>query len=281
MKHGVWAMNYPAVRTVSEVVEFAAVAEQAGWDGVFVSDSITDGTADPWVTLGAIAARTERITLGTWISAPATYQPWRLALAAASLDQLSDGRVMLGVGLGIDSDFGQFGDDAPPRERARRYDEALEVIKLLWTGEPVNFAGEFFRLDDVVLPVVPRQQPRIPTVIAGWWPNKQPFRRASRWDGTMPYWPALVGADDGPDDPASDGTTDGELRDLMAFCREVSDDLGEVVLPRPERDDDAYRSLAQEVGATWLLTTYRMDLDELRAGPPVGVVVPHEDSPGA
>ena len=50
MKHGVWAMNYPVVRTMSEVVEFAVVAEQAGWDGVFVSDSITDGATDPWVT---------------------------------------------------------------------------------------------------------------------------------------------------------------------------------------------------------------------------------------
>jgi alkanesulfonate monooxygenase SsuD/methylene tetrahydromethanopterin reductase-like flavin-dependent oxidoreductase (luciferase family) len=101
MKHGVWAMNQPAVRTMSELVEFGVVVEQAGWGGVFVSDSTTDGTTDPWVTLGAIAAQTERITLGTWISAPATNQPWRLAPAAASLDQLSDGRVMLGVGLGV------------------------------------------------------------------------------------------------------------------------------------------------------------------------------------
>jgi len=144
------------------------------------------------VTLGAIAARTERITLGTWISAPATYQPWRLALAASSLDQLSNGRVMLGVGLGLGSDFGQFGDEASPGDRARRYDEALEVIQLLWSGEPVTFLGEFFRLEGVTLPVVPRQ----------------------------------------------------------------------------ERDDAEYRSLAHEVGATWLLTSYRMDLDELRKGPP-------------
>jgi alkanesulfonate monooxygenase SsuD/methylene tetrahydromethanopterin reductase-like flavin-dependent oxidoreductase (luciferase family) len=268
MKHGVWAMNYPAARTMSEVVEFAVAAEQAGWDGVFVSDSITDGTTDPWVTLGAIAARTERITLGTWISAPATYQPWRLALAAASLDQLSGGRLMLGVGLGVGADFDRFGDGSPPAVRARRYDEALEVIELLWSGEPVTFAGEFFRLDDVTLPIVPLQEPRIPTVVAGWWPNERPFRRAGRWDGTMPYWPALLGGELGPEGQQSDGTVDGELRDLMAFYRESAGDFGEVVLPRQERDDSEYRALANEVGATWLLTSYSMDLAELREGPP-------------
>jgi hypothetical protein len=261
-------MNYPVVRTMAEVVEFAVAAEEAGWDGVFVSDSITDGTTDPWVTLGAIAARTERITLGTWISAPATYQPWRLALAAASLDQLSNGRVILGVGLGIGSDFGRFGDDASPGDRARRYDEALEIIDLLWSGEPVTFEGEFFRLDDVTLPVVPRQQPRIPMVVAGWWPNARPFHRAARWDGTMPYWPALLEGETGPEGQTSDGTIDGELRDLMAFYRGAADGLGEVVLPRQDRDDHAFRSLADEVGATWLLTSYRMELDELRTGPP-------------
>jgi hypothetical protein len=84
----------------------------------------------------------------------------------------------------------------------------------------------------------------------------------------MPYWPALLEGEVGPEGQTSNGTIDGELRDLMAFYREVADELGEVVLPRQERDDPEYRSLADEVGATWLLTAYRMDLDELREGPP-------------
>ena len=64
MKHGVWAINYPAVRGTAEMVELAVAAEEAGWDGVFVSDSISDGTTDALVTLAAIAERTERVTLG-------------------------------------------------------------------------------------------------------------------------------------------------------------------------------------------------------------------------
>jgi Luciferase-like monooxygenase len=268
MKHAVWVMNYPVVRSMSEVVDFAVAAEEAGWDGVFVSDSITDGTTDPWVTLGAIAARTQRVSLGTWITAPATYAPWRLALAAASLDQLSGGRLLLGVGLGVGKDFDQFGDDTTPRERARRYDESLHVMSLLWSGESVTFDGEFFHLDDVTLPIVPEQQPRVPIVIAGWWPNREPFERAARWDGTMPYWPALLEGEVGPEGQTSDGTVEGELRELIAFHRSVTGDPGEVILPREKRDDPHYDALAEDVGATWLLTSYRMDLDEVRAGPP-------------
>lgn len=268
MKHAVWVMNYPAARTMSEVVELAVAAEAGGWDGVFVSDSITDGTSDPWVTLGAIAARTEQVTLGTWITAPATYTPWRLALATATLDQLSGGRLLLGVGLGVGSDFDRFGDETTPRERARRYDEALEVMALLWSGEPVTFAGEFFHLDDVTLPIVPEQEPRVPMAVAGWWPNRKPFERAARWDGTMPYWPALLDGKTGPEGQTSTGTVEGELRDLMGFYRSVADELGEVVVPRPDRDDSDYDALAEELGATWLLSSYWMELDEVRAGPP-------------
>lgn len=268
MKHAVWIMNYPAVRTMSEAVDFAVAAEEGGWDGVFVSDSITDGTTDPWVTLGAIAARTERVALGTWITGPATYKPWRLALATASLDQLSDGRLLLGVGLGVGRDYDRFGDEATPRERARRYDEALEVMTLLWSGEAVTFDGEFFRLDDVKLPIVPKQQPRVPIAVAGWWPNRKPFERAARWDGTMPYWPALLGGEVGPEGQTSTGTIEGELRDLMELYASIADDVGEVVIPRERRDDPDYDALAEEVGATWLLTSYRMDLDEVRTGPP-------------
>lgn len=268
MKHGVWAMNYPVVRDMNEVVEFAVAAEEAGWDGVFISDSISDGSTDPWVTLGAIAARTARVTLGTWISAPATYTPWRLAHAVASVDQLSGGRVMLGVGLGVGGDYDRFGDDTNARDRAGRYDEALDLMTQLWSGEPVTFDGEHYRLENVTLPIVPVQQPRVPIVVAGWWPNRKPFDRAARWDGTMPYWPALLGGTAGPEGQTSTGTVDGELRELMNYYHDVTDEPGEVVLPRQERDNPEFDALAEAVGATWLLTSYRMDIDEVRQGPP-------------
>lgn len=268
MKHGVWVMNYPAVRGPAEVVEFAVAAEEAGWDGVFVSDEISGGASDPWVTLGAVAARTERVTLGTWITPPATRPPWRLAQAVASLDQISEGRVMLGVGLGVGDEYTLFGDESAPRDRARRYDEALEIVSRLWSGEPVTFDGEFFHLDEVTLPVVPVQQPRVPIVVGGWWPNRRPFDRAARWDGMMPYWPALLEGKTGPEGQSSEGTVEDELREVMDYYHGVAEEPGEVVLPRQSRDDPEYDALAEELGATWLLTAYRMDLDEVRQGPP-------------
>ena len=268
MKHGVWLLNYESHRSVRDVVDLAVAAEEGGWDGVFVSDSLTDGTTDPWATLGAIAARTERVTLGTWITAPATQPPWRLAQTVATLDQLSNGRMMLGVGLGTGDDFDRFGDTATPRERARRYDEALEVVTRLWTGEPVTFDGEFFQLQEVTLPILPVQAPRVPILVAGWWPNRRPFDRAARWDGVMPFWPALLQGQPGPEGQTSTGTIEGELRELMAHYHDVADDPGQVVLPRDKGEQPAYDALAEEVGATWLLTADPLDLDELRAGPP-------------
>lgn len=268
MKHAIWIRNYPARQDVATNLEFAVAADEAGWDGVFISDSITDGSTDPWVTLGAMAARTQRVTLGTWITAPATQPPWRLAQAVATLDQLSGGRMLLGVGLGVGRDFSRFGDDATSRERARRYDEALDVITRLWSGDPVTFEGEFFRLDEVTLPLVPVQHPRVPILVAGWWPNRRPFDRAARWDGTMPFWPALLEGETGPEGQTSTGTIEGELRELMDYYHAVAETPGEVVLPCEKDPDPAYVALAEEVGATWLLMAEPMELDEVRAGPP-------------
>ncbi len=115
---------------------------------------------------------------------------------------------------------------------------------------------------------MPVQQPRVPILVAGWWPNRKPFDRAARWDGAMPYWPALLEGQTGPEGQTSTGTVEGELRELMAYYREVADPPGEVVLPREKGEQPAYDALAEELGATWLLTADRLDLDEVRAGPP-------------
>ncbi len=268
MKHGVWVLRTPATPDMQEMLEFAVAAEESGWDGVFVSDSIAFQSTDPWVTLSAIAARTERVTLGTWITAPAQQPPWRLAQALASLDRLSGGRVLLGTGLGVGDDFSKFGDDLSPAARARKYDESLDLMARFWTGQPVTFDGEFYQVKDVTLPILPLQQPRIPVVVGGWWPNKKPFHRAAAWDGLMPYWPALLGGQVGPEGQTSTGTSEGELRDLMAYYRDVAQGAGEIVIPREQPDDPAFDALAEELGATWLLSAYGLDFDEVRQGPP-------------
>lgn len=266
MKYGLWLRN--GVRgDVASAVERAVLAEATGWDGVFVSDSIWEGWSDPWVTLGAIASRTEQIALGTWVTPVPQQHPWRLAHSVAAVDNLSSGRVLLGTGYGVPAEYDIYGDHDPPAVRGRRYDEALDVMAALWSGETLDHDGEFFRLSGARLPVLPAQRPRVPVLPGGWWPNRAPFRRAARWDGVMPFWPALMGGQQGPaGQPPSDADPRDELRDLLAHYNSLTDDPGIVLVPWV-RSLEGYEELCEELGVTWLLLTAVVDDEQVEAGP--------------
>ncbi|MDX1622094.1 MAG: LLM class flavin-dependent oxidoreductase [Nitriliruptorales bacterium] len=265
MKYGVWLPNGPKFGA-RETVDLAVAAEEGGWDGVFVSDAPRDGYTDPWTVLGAIAGRTDRITLGTWITPVPEQLPWRLANTLATLDQLSDGRVLFGAGLGTKWDHRMFGGDYEAKQLGDRYDEALEIIDRLWSGETVDHDGEHFTLREAKLQTLPVQQPRIPVLTACWWPAKRPLRRGARWDGIMPYWPALLGDQEGPEgqEPTGRPVAD-EFRELMSYYHEHADEPGEVVAPAV-RDDD-YLAACEELGVTWLMRGSIDTADELRKGP--------------
>lgn len=266
MKHGVWLRNGQAL-TVDQTVEYAVAAEQGGWDGVFVSDSIWDGFSDPWTVLAAIAVRTERVRLGTWITPVPHQLPWRLAHTLASLDQLSGGRTILGAGLGTRWDHEMFGGTYEPRDLGRRYDEALEIMTALWCGDTVTFEGEFFTVRDGELPVLPVQQPRIPIVTGCWWPARRPLERGAEWDGIMPFWPALLGEDEGPEGQEPTGRSVAEeFRDMLTFYHGLTRDPGEIIVPAV--DDEDFMEACDELGVTWLLTSSFEDGEALRAGPP-------------
>lgn len=266
MRYGLWLRN-GADGQVASAVDRAVLAEESGWDGVFVSDSIMEGWSDPWVTLAAVAARTDRVVLGTWVTPVPAQQPWRLAHAAATVDNLSAGRVLMGTGLGVPVEHQLFGLDDELSSLARRYDEALEVMAALWSGETVDHDGEFFTLREARLPVLPAQHPRIPILPAGWWPNKAPFRRAARWDGVMPFWPALMGGREGPAGQApSTAAPDTEFREVLAYYRDLTDEPGEIVVPWV-RSVEGYAELAEELGVTWLLVLRELSDDEVRSGP--------------
>lgn len=266
MKYGLWLRN-GLDGEVSSAVERAVLAEASGWDGVFVSDSIWEGYSDPFATLSAIAARTERIALGTWVVPVPFHQPWRLAHQVACLDRLSGGRVLFGTGLGVTLEYEMFGSGDDLRALGRRYDEALEVITALWTGETVDHDGEFFTLREARLPVLPAQRPRVPILPAAWWPNMAPLRRAARWDGLMPTWPALLGGETGPDGQApSSADPVEELRDMLGAYRGLADDPGTIVLPWL-RSIDGYHEVCEALGTSWLLVLGDLSDDEVRSGP--------------
>ena len=167
----------------------AREAEEAGWDGFFIWDHVLwdpfeTGLADATVVLTGIALATERIRFGALVTPLARRRPWKFARETASLDGLSGGRLVVGVGGGDDPDFVPVGEPADPRERASLLDEGLDLVVRLWRAEPVSYSGRHYTLRDAVLRPGPVQRPRPPIWVGGWWPNRAPFRRAARWEAS-------------------------------------------------------------------------------------------------
>ena len=217
MRFAVNMPNFGAFSDARALAELAREAEEAGWDGFFLWDHINSPEpmpfADPWVTLTAIAMRTQRIRLGALVTPLPRRRPWKVAREAVTLDHLCGGRLVLGVGIGSDkwreySAFGEPGDDSM---HGAMLDEALTVIAGLWSGEPFSFSGQHYNVSDVTFLPKPLQESRIPIWVAGFWPNKPPFRRAARWDGICP-----INRDFSTPTPQ-------QVRDLLAYIRRFRD----------------------------------------------------------
>ncbi len=176
----------------SLLVDLAVAAEEHGWDGFFVWDHQLYWdpewhVADPVVVVAAIAARTARLRIGILVNVLARRRVGKVARESVTLDQLSQGRLVFGAGLGSRAEeFTAFGEPGDAKERAARLDESLDLLDALWTGEPVTYRGEHLTATDVTMLPRPVQQPRIPIWCGGRWPARAPFRRAARWDGVMP-----------------------------------------------------------------------------------------------
>jgi hypothetical protein len=167
--------------------DFARAAEEAGWDGFFVWEPVWG--VDAWVSLTAAAMVTNRIRLGTMITPVSRMRPWKLASETATLDNLSGGRLILGVGLGaVDTGFEQFGEITDRKTRAELLDEGLDILTGLWHGQPFEYHGKHYKVKptNFILPSSPVQQPRIPIWVVGAYPSKKSMGRALRYDGLLP-----------------------------------------------------------------------------------------------
>ena len=198
MRYAVSVPQFGAFGDVRTLVALAHDCEEASWDAFFVWDHMlidarSQPMVDPWVTLAAIAVNTTHIHIGAMVTPLARRRPWKVARETISIDQLSGGRLIFGVGLGAPpgAEFEAFGEDADPKVRADKLDEGLEVLTGLWKGQPFSYAGKHYQLKDVLFTPRPTQAPRIPIWVAGQWPNKRPMRRAARWDGVIPAGPVL------------------------------------------------------------------------------------------
>jgi alkanesulfonate monooxygenase SsuD/methylene tetrahydromethanopterin reductase-like flavin-dependent oxidoreductase (luciferase family) len=235
--------------TATEQLEQAELAEQVGWDGVFVWEAAYG--VDAWTLLAAIAARTRRVRLGTLLTPLPWRRPWKVASQVVTLDQLSDGRAILTVGLGaIATDLPDTGEARDLRARAELLDEGLDLIRELWAGRQ-SFHGEHYQYecerDDLVQVGRPVQE-RIPIWVVGAWPRPKSMRRVLRCDGVVPQYD---GGEGGPD----------ELRDVRAWLadRGAAPEFDVISEGETPADDRAAAGAIvrpwREAGATWWLET--------------------------
>jgi len=166
------------------VRDVAQRADELGFHDLWVTSNPVDeaGCFDSLTLLAYAAAVTTRIRLGVSVLVLPTHHPVHVAHQVATLDRLSAGRAILGVGLGRATEYELFG--VPTERRVSRFNESVELIKALWAGPRASFAGEFFRARDTTLGTRPRQEPHPPIWFGG--QNPAAIRRAAAMsDGWM------------------------------------------------------------------------------------------------
>ena len=202
MKYGISIPNFGWFGEISTLVEIAMDAEDAGWDGfflwdhmlVFKQEDMVSQFADSWIALAAIACNTDRMQLGPLITPLPRRRPWKVAREAISVDHLSKGRLILGVGIGAPTDveFEYFGEESNEKVRAEMLDESLDIVRGLWTGEKFSYQGKHYRLEEMTFLPKPTRESGIPIWVGGGYPRKAPFQRAAQYDGVAPVhsnWP--------------------------------------------------------------------------------------------
>jgi alkanesulfonate monooxygenase SsuD/methylene tetrahydromethanopterin reductase-like flavin-dependent oxidoreductase (luciferase family) len=266
VRFGLSFPNFGAYAEPGVVVDLALAAEEAGWDGFFLWDHIviSDGmpVADPWVLLGAIGQATHRIAIGPMVAALPRHRPWEVARRAVTLDRLTGGRLILGVGIGYwpETEFGTFGDPTDARERANMLEEGLTIIQAVWSGESFDFEGEHYSIAENRF--APRPLGRIPIWVAGMLPNLRPLRRAARFDGVFPI------RSDGEDlEPADVAMIAGYVK----IHRQGEEPFDVAIGGEIDADVAAF----EEAGATWFICgpgsggqPVEETLGWLRDGPP-------------
>ena len=235
MKRGIFLAPFDELADPRLLAELARDAERAGFDGFFLWDHVAyrppvEAILDPWICMAAIATATERVLIGPLITPPARRRIHKLARETATLDLLSNGRIVFGAGLGSDNsgEFSQFGEEADARARAQLLDDGLEELQRYWDGA-----------------FLPKPAHRIPIWLAARWPNRRPVRRATRFDGLFPI-----------DLPGPDA--------LAELAAEVPGPPFDIVVTNPPDTDPQPWA---DAGATWCLTgfTNQPELDEVRA----------------
>ncbi len=175
--------------------QMAETAERLGYDSVWVGDSVTSKPRlEPLTIMAALAARTNRVKIGTAVMLTALRNPVHLAHAVATIDNISNGRVILGAGAGR-GDHQMFIQEhdavgVPIKERAPRMEEGIRLMRELWTGEAVTNPEGFYPLDQVVLEPQPVQD-TVPIWLASSWVRRGLRRVAELGDAWITNVPTV------------------------------------------------------------------------------------------
>src|SRR5919108_6154500 len=250
MRSGLFIPLFDELADPAVVARLCVEAEEVGWHGAFVWDNLrfqepVVDVADPWITLAAMATATKRIRLGPMVTPLARRRPVKVARETATLDRLSGGRLTLGGGLGSDefgSEYSITGEELDDRRRARMLDEALEILKAAWSGEPVRHRGDHYTVDAMRFLPRPVQRPGVPVWVAGSPGKPRPMRRAAHYDG---FFPVNL---ESPDQLAEIVARVGALREEAG--RGPDEPYEGVAGGAPGIDPAPYH----EAGATWWLT---------------------------
>ncbi|HYM16856.1 MAG TPA: LLM class flavin-dependent oxidoreductase [Dehalococcoidia bacterium] len=179
----------PAGGADDRIVPWAREAEAMGFDGVFVGDHVTfyGSGSDALIKLAPVAAVTEKLELQTCVYLLALRHPTPVALQAAMVDQLSRGRLILGIGIGGEDPNEWWACGVDPKTRARRTDESMQVLRRLWTEEETTFAGKYFNLDRVRMRPKPHRAGGVTMQVGG--RSDAALRRTARYaDGWTGIW---------------------------------------------------------------------------------------------
>jgi probable F420-dependent oxidoreductase len=170
VKFGVALPNgFPGGQPTTVFLEVAKAAEEWGYDSLWAGDHVVFHIPrfEVFTTLAAAVARTSRVTVGPAVLLLALRNPVHVAQTVATLDHLSGGRFVLGVGVGGEHPSEFMASGVALRERGSRTNEALEVLKLLWTKPSVAFRGKHYRFDEISMKPQPLQKPHPPIWIGG------------------------------------------------------------------------------------------------------------------
>lgn len=268
------ALPYGSARTAANL---AQLAEQSGWDGIFLGDAIW--LEDPMICLATAAMVTSHIRLGTMVVPVPLRKPWKLASEAIALEQLSNGRLTLGLGAGATwMGWHAFPDEpTDTRVRTEMLDETIDILTLLFQRQPFDYNGKHYHLkitllDEMYYPPKPVQRPRIPLWVPGIWPRMKSMRRILKCDGLLPQKMNAIGE--------FEAVTPADLQQMKAYLdanRTLTTPFDYVIEGKTgDLSTTQQASLLQEwqdAGATWWIkglweATQEQATARLSQGPP-------------